>query len=88
MNLFLLKGDGGLTADGEIEGLDKMCSECERGYGLTDDRKNCVPCPQGCLLCLFASTCIATTNDQVLALTLGTGLASCQSFVSQDYACI
>lgn len=67
MQDFMFRSDVS-SSSGTVELMEQVCSQCAKGFGLTNDRKNCLPCPNDCLLCLYASTCIAVTNDQVLAL--------------------
>ena len=50
------------TTNARIPWVKQSCSQCQNGYGLSTDHSACLPCPQGCLLCLYSSQCIATTK--------------------------
>ena len=50
------------TTNARIPWMKQSCSQCQNGYGLSTDHSACLPCPQGCLLCLYSSQCIATTK--------------------------
>ena len=50
------------TTNARIPWMKQSFSQCQNGYGLSTDHSACLPCPQGCLLCLYSSQCIATTK--------------------------
>ena len=48
------------------------------------DGSACVACPKGCLLCLYADSCIATTVEEVMLFMSGSEVGRCHGFVVDD----